>query len=256
MVAHFLAIWPLYLRSNHGYFMLFISMHFPIFILRKFVLEIDWSLQTKMKLSTDHLSLSLKLPVIFRIQKLCYARSTVCGWLLRRIYSLCLKTVNMEKCTVRVVLLFRTYEIVYLNSIVLSCNILYTRFIFLPTEEWLYKLFMHQACVFENKYQYDMSNKIMTNVISDAFIKGLIKQPLKDAIDAFQIKLNNKRRYLAFYIRKTIHNCYDAMTTSPCESMNCHIKHNSKANTLNNTRCVSIILRICMYQLNNVFSYY
>ena len=103
-------------------------------------------------------------------------------------------------------------------------------------------LFMHQACVFENKYQYDMSNKIMTNVISDAFIKGLIKQPLKDAIDAFQIKLNNKRRYLAFYIRKTIHNCYDAMTTSPCESMISLIKHSLKATTLNNTRGILFLL--------------
>ena len=100
-----------------------------------------------------------------------------------------------------------------------------------------------------------MSNKIMTNVISDAFIKGLIKQPLKDAIDAFQIKLNNKQRYLAFYIRKTIHNCYDAMTTSPCESMNSHIKGTSKATTLNNTRCVLCFLRIRVYQLLNVFSY-
>ena len=143
-----------------------------------------------------------------------------------------------------------------MNSLVLIRNILYTRFIILPTEEWLYKLFMHQACVFENKYQYDMSNKIMTNVISDAFIKGLIKQPLKDAIDAFQIKLNNKRRYLAFYIRKTIHNCYDAMTTSPCESMNSHIKGTSKATTLNNTRCVLCFLRIRVYQLLNVFSYH
>ena len=91
-------------------------------------------------------------------------------------------------------------------------------------------------CVFENKDKYDMSNKILTNVISDAFTKGHIKQPLKEAIEAFQIKLNNKRRYLAFYIRKSIHNCYDAMTTSPCESMNSHIKHTSKASTLNNTR--------------------
>ena len=107
---------------------------------------------------------------------------------------------------------------------------------FVSTEEWLYKLFMHQACVFENKYQYDMSNKILTNVISDAFTKGHIKQPLKEAIKAFQIKLNNKRRYLAFYIRKTIHNCYDAMTTSPCESMNSCIKHSLKATTLNKTR--------------------
>ena len=28
--------------------------------------------------------------------------------------------------------------------------------------------------------------------------------------------------------RKSIHNSYDAMTTSPCESMNRHIKHTSK----------------------------
>ncbi len=103
-------------------------------------------------------------------------------------------------------------------------------------EEWFYKLFMHQACVFENKYQYDMSNKILTNVLSNALTKGHIKQPLKEAIEAFQIKLNNKRRYLAFYIRKTIHNCYDAMTTSPCESMISLIKHSLKATTLNNTR--------------------
>ena len=73
---------------------------FPHLYSSEFVLEIAWSLLTKMKLSTDHLSLSSKLPVIFRIQKLCFVPFTVCGWLLRRIYSLCLKTVNMEKCTV------------------------------------------------------------------------------------------------------------------------------------------------------------
>ncbi len=110
------------------------------------------------------------------------------------------------------------------------------QFIFATPDEWLFKLFMHQACVFENKDQYDMSNKILTNVVSVAFTKGHIKQPLKEAIKAFQIKLNNKRRYLAFYIRKSIHDCYNAMTTYPCESMNRHIKHTSKATTLNNTR--------------------
>jgi len=87
-----------------------------------------------------------------------------------------------------------------------------------------------------------MSNKILTNVISVAFTKGHIKKPLKEAIEAFQIKLNNKRRYLAFYIRKSIHNCYDAMTTSSSESMNRHIKHTSKATTLNNTRWVNFFL--------------
>ncbi len=99
-------------------------------------------------------------------------------------------------------------------------------------EEWLNKLFMHQACVFENEYQYDMSNKILTKVISDAFTKRHIKLLLKEAIEAFQIKLNNERRYLAFYICKSIHNCYNAMTTSLCESMNSHIQHISKATHL------------------------
>jgi len=87
-----------------------------------------------------------------------------------------------------------------------------------------------------------MSNKILKNVVSVAFTKGHIKQPLKEAIEAFQIKLNNKRKYLAFYIHKSIHNCYDAMTTSPCESMYRHIKHTSKATTLNNTRWVKWFL--------------
>ena len=225
----FLAIWPLYLQSNRGFFMLFISMHFHICILRKFVLEIASCLLTKMKQSTDHLRLSSKLPVILSSQLLCFVRFTVSGWLLRRIYSLCLTNVIVEKFMVRLLLfvLIRIYEL----TISKFCCI-----ITFLTEEWLYKLFMHQACVFENKYQYDMSNMILSNVISDAFTKGHIKQPLKDAIEAFQIKLNNKQRYLAFYIRKKIHNCYDAMTTSPCESMNSHIKNSSKATTLNNTR--------------------
>jgi len=96
------------------------------------------------------------------------------------------------------------YQFVYTNEFYL---IRFYKFIFATQEEWLYKLFMHQACVFENKYQYDMSNKILTNVISVAFTKGHIKLSLKEAIEAFQIKLNNKRKYLAFYIRKSIHNC-------------------------------------------------
>ncbi len=44
--------------------MLFISMHFHICILRKFVLEIASCLLMKMKQSIDHLRLSSKLPVI------------------------------------------------------------------------------------------------------------------------------------------------------------------------------------------------
>ena len=81
-----------------------------------------------------------------------------------------------------------------------------------------------------------MSTTILTNVIADGFEKGHIKQALKEAIEAFQIKLHNKRRYKAFYNCTSIHNCYNAMATSPCDSVNRHIKHTSKATTLNKTR--------------------
>jgi hypothetical protein len=94
---------------------------------------------------------------------------------------------------------------------------------------------MHQACVFENKEQFNKSNQILSTVISDAFNLGSVNQVVKDAIEAFQVKLLVKESYLANWVRKQIHNSYDAMTTSPDESINCHTKHRIKASTLNNT---------------------
>ena len=49
------------------------------------------------KRSTDHLRLSLKLKVILSSQQLCFVLFMVCGWLSRRIFSLCLKTVIVER---------------------------------------------------------------------------------------------------------------------------------------------------------------
>jgi hypothetical protein len=97
-------------------------------------------------------------------------------------------------------------------------------------------LFMHQACVFETPQQYVKSNEILTEVIKEAYQLGRIDDCLKDAIQAFQLKMIGKQEYLAYHFRKKIPNCFDAMTTSPVESMNCYyIKHRSKASTLNNT---------------------
>ena len=94
---------------------------------------------------------------------------------------------------------------------------------------------MHQACVYETKQQYIKSNVILTAVIKEGNENGHINDLLKEAFDAFQVKMMCKQEYLAYYIRKYIPNCYDAMTTSPVESINCYIKHRSKASTLNNT---------------------
>ena len=96
---------------------------------------------------------------------------------------------------------------------------------------WLYKLFISQACVYENKAQYDKSNDILTNLLSRLLLKGSIDMTTKTAIESFQTKMGNKENHLAFWVRKHICNSYDAMTTSPVESVNKSIKHTSKAST-------------------------
>jgi hypothetical protein len=112
----------------------------------------------------------------------------------------------------------------------------------MSTGDWLYMLFMHQACVYETKHQYVKSNEILTTVIKEAYRNDRISDILKEGIEAFQIKINLKQEYLAYYLRKNIHNCYNAITTSPIESINCHIKHKTKASTLNNTSQLVLLI--------------
>jgi hypothetical protein len=96
------------------------------------------------------------------------------------------------------------------------------------TGEWVYKLFMHQACVYEHKYQYVKSQSTLTEVIAKVYAGGFITQELKEAIETYQMKISTKEHFLANYIRRTISMSYDAMTTSPVESMNNHTKHEAK----------------------------
>jgi hypothetical protein len=93
---------------------------------------------------------------------------------------------------------------------------------------------MHQACVFINQKQYNMSNVLLTRIINEAHHQGIISDFLKEAFEAFQVKLNNKQLYLSNWVRRAIPNSYDAMTTSPVESVNSYIKHRICALSLNN----------------------
>ncbi len=124
------------------------------------------------------------------------------------------------------------YDIRILFYEMLNVNCLFD---LISTGDWLYMLFMHQACVCKTKYQYMKSNEIRTTVIKGAYQNDCISDILKESIEAFQVKINLKQEYLAYYLWKKFHNCYDAMTTSPVESINCHIKHKTEASTLNNT---------------------
>jgi hypothetical protein len=83
---------------------------------------------------------------------------------------------------------------------------------------------MHQACVFINQKQYNKFNEYLTRIIKEALHQGIISDSLKETFVAFQVKLNNKQLYLSNWARRAIPNSYDAMTTSPVESINSHIK--------------------------------
>jgi hypothetical protein len=82
--------------------------------------------------------------------------------------------------------------------------------------DWIYQLFIPQAFVFEIQAQYKKANSI------------LISKGLYEAISQLQLQVNEKQPYLANWVRKSITMSFDAMTTSPVESINCHIKHISK----------------------------
>ncbi len=48
--------------------------------------------------------------------------------------------------------------------------------------DWIYRLFMDQACLYENKEQYCKANNTLHEVISQSNANGIISQPLKEAI--------------------------------------------------------------------------
>jgi hypothetical protein len=91
---------------------------------------------------------------------------------------------------------------------------------------------MHQACVFENQAQYKKANRILTSVIKEALKKHHIGKGLYEAIFQFQVQLNEKQSYLVYWARKSVIMSVDAMTTSPVESINSHIKHKSKVSVI------------------------
>jgi hypothetical protein len=61
-----------------------------------------------------------------------------------------------------------------------------------------------------------------------------------NAIQHFQINIKEKKCYLAFYVCSKISMSFDAMTTSPVESMNSSLKRGTGINKNSNTRYVNV----------------
>jgi hypothetical protein len=91
--------------------------------------------------------------------------------------------------------------------------------------DWIYQLFMHHACVF---IKHNTANIVQTPIINEAKSKCHLSKGLYEAFFKFQLQVHKKQPYLANWVRKSIIMSFDAMTTSPVESINCHIKYKSK----------------------------
>ena len=88
----------------------------------------------------------------------------------------------------------------------------------------------------------------LTCISKEAHHQGVLSDSLKEALEAFQVKLNNKQLYLAHWVRRAIPKSYDAMTTSPVESTNSHIKKRICALSLNNFSCSLMMITDGMYK--------
>jgi hypothetical protein len=78
---------------------------------------------------------------------------------------------------------------------------------------------MSQACVYESQIQYRKSNEILTNVLQRLYSDNVLNQQLKEAFENYQVKITGKQHYFAL--------SFDAMTTSPVEPVNNHMKRNA-----------------------------
>ena len=156
---------------------------------------------------------------------LCYVPSMVVGW---RSSKRLLKLMATKMWLVCMVNYNNIHNMRYqIVSYQLVC--------FATLGDWVYRLFMHHACLIENKEQYDKAGKILTVVLDNALEKSHIIRQQYDAFAAFQLKLAEKEQDLAYYVWKNIPMTFDAMMTSLVESVNSHIKNKSKANSKNNT---------------------
>ncbi len=99
----------------------------------------------------------------------------------------------------------------------------------------IYGIIQHQACVYRTKAQYDRSNMILTEMLPSPGCQDVLSNDCIKAIENFQCSMIEKESYLAFYVRKTISMSFDAMTTSPVESMNSSIINCMGINSNSNT---------------------
>ncbi len=107
---------------------------------------------------------------------------------------------------------------------------------------YLYKKFQYQACVYQTKTQYDRSSEILTEMLCLQWCQDSLSPEHIKVIEKFQANMKKKENYLAFHIRFKISMSFDAMITSPIESMNSSLKNGMGVNSNSNTKYFNILI--------------
>jgi hypothetical protein len=100
---------------------------------------------------------------------------------------------------------------------------------------YIYGIFQHQAYAYQTKAQYDRSNMILIEMLSSP-LQDVLSNDCIEAFEIFQCSIIKKVQYLAFYVHEIISMSFDAMTTSPVESINSSIKNGMGVASNSNTR--------------------
>ncbi len=87
-----------------------------------------------------------------------------------------------------------------------------------------------------DKIQYDRSNEILFEMSKSKRCKDSLSDECIHMIDKFQTSMKEKENFLAFYVRSKISMTFDAMTSSPVESMNSALKNGMEINSNSCTR--------------------
>ena len=73
-------------------------------------------------------------------------------------------------------------------------------------------------------------------MLSSSLCRDVLSADCIKAIEKIQMTMVEKEQYLAFHVRAQIPMSFDAMTTSPVESMNSSLKNGMGINQNSNTR--------------------
>jgi hypothetical protein len=101
---------------------------------------------------------------------------------------------------------------------------------------YLYTIFQYQTCVYWTKDQCDRLHEILSEMLKSKRCKDSLSDECIHVIEKFQTSMKEKENYFAFYVWSKISKSFDAMTTSPVESMNSALKNGMGINSNSHLR--------------------